>query len=91
MTLLGVDLVKDGKLVAKDVDERTLLDRLSKETSVKVVITPIGRQGFIFGRGNQQISAEVLRRVGADNVIIYATPSKLRSLDRLKVDTRGTD
>ncbi|OPY31994.1 MAG: ATP-NAD kinase [Methanomassiliicoccales archaeon PtaU1.Bin124] len=86
-TLLGVDLVKDGSLIDRDVDERVLLRMIEVEDKVEIIVTPIGRQGFIFGRGNQQISAEVLRRITPKNVIVYATPSKLRSLDHLRVDT----
>ena len=56
-----------------------------------MVITPIGNQGFIFGRGNQQISPRVLRKVGKENVIILATPSKLSGIKSLKVDTGDED
>ncbi|MCK4310612.1 MAG: ATP-NAD kinase family protein, partial [Methanomicrobia archaeon] len=63
-TLLGVDLVKDEKLVARDVCEKDILTYIKGEDDVKIVVSPIGAQGFIFGRGNQQISAEVMRKVG---------------------------
>jgi predicted polyphosphate/ATP-dependent NAD kinase len=86
-TLLGVDVVKKGKLLLKDASERDLLALLGKEKSVKVIISPIGAQGFILGRGSQQISASVLRRVGEENLIIVSTPHKLAELPRLLVDT----
>jgi len=86
-TLLGVDLVKDEKLVARDVCERDILTYIEGEEDVKIVVSPIGAQGFIFGRGNQQISAEVMRKVGTENVIIIATPYKLSQSPHLLVDT----
>jgi predicted polyphosphate/ATP-dependent NAD kinase len=87
-TLVGVDVVRDGALVAADVAERDLLELLA-EGPVSVVVTPIGGQGFIFGRGNQQIGPEVVRRVGREHVIVVATPWKLASLEGapLRVDT----
>jgi predicted polyphosphate/ATP-dependent NAD kinase len=57
------------------------------EKSVKIIFSPIGAQGFILGRGSQQISAEVLRRVGAENLIIVSTPHKLAELEHLLVFT----
>jgi len=85
-TLLGVDVVCDGKLLAKDANEAKILE-LIKGRKAKIIVTPIGGQGFIFGRGNQQISPKVIRAVGLDNIIVVATKSKLRGLRALRVDT----
>jgi len=78
-TLLGVDVVQNRKLLASDVNEKQL-NELVKNEKTKIVVTIIGGQGFLFGRGNQQISPEIIRKVGRDNVIVVATPEKLASL-----------
>lgn len=85
-TLLGVDLLLNKKIVAKDVNEKQLLE-LTKGKPTKIVVTPIGGQGFIFGRGNQQISSRVVRQVGLENIVVIATKSKLDRLKSLRVDT----
>lgn len=87
-TLLGVDVVKDGELVASDVTAAQLLE-LTDGQPVKMVITVIGGQGHIFGRGNQQLSPSFIRRTGKENVLITATKTKLQSLDGrpLRLDT----
>ncbi len=87
-TLLGVDAVLNGQLVGRDVDERGLL-RLMQERRTCVIVGVLGGQGSLFGRGNQQISAEVLRRAGRENIIVIATLEKLIALDGrpLRVDT----
>lgn len=86
-TMLGVDLIKDEKLIASDVNEKAILEYIKNEKSVKIIVSPIGAQGFVFGRGNQQISSQVLRKVGKDNIIIIATPQKLENTPFLLVDT----
>jgi predicted polyphosphate/ATP-dependent NAD kinase len=87
-TLLGVDVVLDGELAASDASEETILRLLEGRRGV-VILSIIGGQGFILGRGNQQISPRVLRQVGKENIVIVATPEKLASLrgHPLRVDT----
>ncbi|ASJ08695.1 ATP-NAD kinase [Thermococcus siculi] len=79
-TLLGVDIVevRDGKarLLVKDAAERDLLKFV--ERNPRIVVTVIGGMGFLFGRGNQQFSAEVLRHIPKENITVVATPSKIR-------------
>jgi predicted polyphosphate/ATP-dependent NAD kinase len=78
-TLLGVDLVHKGSLLGSDLNEQQLL-RLIDRKKVKIIVSPIGRQGFIFGRGNPQISPAVIKKVGKENILIIATHSKLSSI-----------
>jgi predicted polyphosphate/ATP-dependent NAD kinase len=87
-TLLGVDIIRDGQILAADVDETALRQAVAQHEAM-LVVSPIGGQGHIFGRGNQQIGPEVLRRVGRAGVVIVATPEKLASLQGrpLRTDT----
>jgi len=78
-TLIGVDVVGKGKLLARDVNETQLLD-LIQDRAANIIVTPIGGQGILFGRGNQQISPEVINRVGKANIIVVATPEKMDTL-----------
>jgi predicted polyphosphate/ATP-dependent NAD kinase len=86
-TLLGVDAVKNGRTVAMDLDEKTLWSLLEQGQEAKILISPIGAQGFILGRGNQQISSRIVRKVGRENIIVVATPHKLRETPVLYVDS----
>ena len=79
-TLLGVDLVQDQQLVAQDLTEQQLYKKLQGHPS-KMIITLIGGQGHIFGRGNQQLSARVIEQVTRKNLFIVATKTKLNALD----------
>lgn len=88
-TLLGVDVYRNGKVLINDVSERDLLDLLPAKAAI--ILTPIGRQGFIFGRGNQQISAEVVDKVGVENLRIIATSDKLRETVVLRSDSGDVD
>ncbi|HIQ23587.1 MAG TPA: ATP-NAD kinase [Pyrodictium delaneyi] len=90
-TLLGVDVVHNGRVIALDVDEEKLYEivrsHLARGGSVKLIVTPIGGQGYILGRGNQQISPRVLRLIGKDGIVVVATRNKLQHLRKLRVDT----
>ena len=87
-TLLGVDVVRDKTLVATDVGEARLLELIGNEEAT-IVVTVIGGQGYILGRGNQQLSPRVVRKVGKESITVVATSAKLASLggSPLLVDT----
>jgi predicted polyphosphate/ATP-dependent NAD kinase len=89
-TLLGVDLFYNKKIISRDVNEKQILKAVHGK-SAQIIVTPIGGQGFVFGRGNQQLSSKVIRQVGLDNVVVVATEGKLRSLKNLRVDTGDTE
>jgi predicted polyphosphate/ATP-dependent NAD kinase len=95
-TILGVDLYYKGQIITPDVDEETILREIENHGgrgNTWIVVSPIGRQGVLFGRGNQQISPTVIEEVGKDHIIVVATKSKVRDLDGgyLRVDTGDKD
>lgn len=78
---LGVDAVLGGRLMAEDASEAELLHLLRRHPAATLVLGVIGGQGFLLGRGNQQISAAVLDAVGAANIEILAARDKIAALD----------
>jgi predicted polyphosphate/ATP-dependent NAD kinase len=91
-TLLGVDAVKDGRLVGRDLSA-TDLSVLAAQGPAKIVLGVVGGQGHLFGRGNQQFDPDLIRRIGRDNIIVLASQAKLLALaaGRLLVDTGDPD
>ncbi len=85
-TLLGVDIFLNKQLIARDVNESQILQTIANGDA-RIIVTPIGGQGFVFGRGNQQLSPKVIRKVGLKNIIVIATENKIRNVKNLKVDT----
>jgi predicted polyphosphate/ATP-dependent NAD kinase len=87
-SLNGVDVVRDRELVAADVSEAGLLETLSGGDAATLILGVIGGQGFLLGRGNQQISGAVVRRIGEENVKIVSSEEKLLALNPsvLRVD-----
>ena len=91
-TLLGVDAVRDGRLVRADLSAADIIALLDDETGATpplLVVGVVGGQGFLFGRGNQQLSAEVLERIGRDRIVVVSSMEKIVALPRrqLWVDT----
>lgn len=87
-TLLGIDVVLNGKVVCQDASEKDLL-AIQSQYPCRLIVTPTGGQGFLLGRGNQQLSPEVLRGIGRENLMVIATQEKLAELKHqpLLVDT----
>jgi predicted polyphosphate/ATP-dependent NAD kinase len=91
-TLLGVDAVLAGKLAGRDLTAEQLA-ALVGERPTQIIVSVIGGQGYIFGRGNQQIGPAIIRAVGRDNIMVVATQHKLATIEggRLLVDTGDRD
>ena len=87
-TILGVDIYSQGRLL-KDVNEERMLKEIADWQNMWIIVSPIGRQGMLFGRGNQQISPKIIRLVGKEKIIVLATRGKIRSIEEsvLRVDT----
>lgn len=91
-TLLGVDVIQGGRVVAQDADEKTLVAWADRGPA-NIVVTIIGGQGYLFGRGNQQISPAVIRKVGREGILVVAAQEKLVRLcgRPLLVDTGDSE
>jgi predicted polyphosphate/ATP-dependent NAD kinase len=91
-TVLGVDVYRKGKVLL-DVDEKKILNTVKDWRNTWIVLSPIGHQGILLGRGNQQISPEIIKRVGKERIVVAATKSKLQSVEGniLRVDTGNAE
>lgn len=96
LTLLGID-VQHGDTVHADLNEQGLLEVISAHTNADgqrpllLLLSPMGGQGFLIGRGNLQLSPDVLRAIGHGNILGVATPSKLIGLEAVRIDTGDDD
>lgn len=79
-TLLGIDIIKNKEVLKNDANEQEILE-IVKDKKFKVIVSIIGGQGYIFGRGNQQLSPEVIRLMNKEDIIIISTPSKIIGLN----------
>ncbi len=86
-TLLGIDIQHNG-MMHKDLNEQGLLEIISQHQGKKLLLlSPMGGQGFLIGRGNLQLSPNVLREIGIENILGIATPAKLLGLSEVRIDT----
>ena len=90
-TLLGFDAYASGNLALRDGDAKSLLAFLRENPDTRLIISPIGSQGFIIGRGTQVITPEILGIIGEKNIVVVATPGKLRATPELHIDSGDRD
>lgn len=91
-TLLGIDLLLNKKIISTDLNERQILNFIDRRKS-KIIVSLTGHQGFLFGRGNLQISSKVLKTLSPKNFIIVSTKYKLKNIPNqiLRIDTRDPE
>jgi predicted polyphosphate/ATP-dependent NAD kinase len=88
--LLGFDIIKDKKLINSDADEGTMYNYINSR-KVKIIISIIGGQGFLLGRGNQQLSGRIIEKAGFSNISVISVPEKLLGLTGLGIDIDNID
>jgi len=88
LTTLGIDATIGSEQVGTDLAESGLIEILdSHEGPVTLLLSPMGGQGFLIGRGNLQLSPTVLSSIGIDNIIGVVTPAKLLTVRSLRIET----
>lgn len=83
--LLGFDILVDGRIVKEDADEKTIYE-MSVSGGCILIISPLGGQNFLLGRGNRQISSRVVENIGWNNIWVIASQEKIREMANLYVD-----
>jgi|TARA_B110000881_G_scaffold175878_1_gene160686 predicted polyphosphate/ATP-dependent NAD kinase len=92
LTTLGMDATLGQELIGLDLDEKGILNLLdSHNGEITVLLSPMGGQGFLIGRGNLQLSSSVIRKVGIDNILGVVTPAKLLTVRKLRIETGDED
>ncbi len=86
-TLLGIDAIAGGQQVGTDLNEEGILKLFDDYNKIKLILSPIGSQGFVLGRGNLQLSPKVIKQIGRDNIMVVSTPAKLQRTPKLRFDT----
>jgi predicted polyphosphate/ATP-dependent NAD kinase len=86
-TAFGVDALYDKKIIGKDLSSKEIKDLVKKFGKIKIILTPIGGTKFLIGRGNQQITPEIWKRVSRENLIIVTSLSKIGKDYKLYIDT----
>ncbi len=98
ITVLGIDITIGSKKIGTDLDEKQLIESIEKHKKkfkenarILTLLSPMGGQGFLIGRGNLQLSPTVIRSIGIDNILAIVTPAKLATLNSLRIDTGDPD
>lgn len=88
--MLGFDILRGKDLIEEDAGEDCIYNNLVPGHS-KIIISIIGGQGFLLGRGNQQISSRVIKKAGFENIMVISSPEKLSGIHGLALDINGND
>ena len=98
ITVLGIDVTLGSENIGTDLNENQLIDVINNHKSqfgenakILTLLSPMGGQGFLIGRGNLQLSPTVIRLIGIDNILAIVTPAKLATLNTLRIDTSDMD
>jgi len=86
-TLLGIDAIYNKKIIGRDLNEKGILELLNSYNKTIIILSPVGGQGFLLGRGNKQITPKILKLVRKENIKIVSTVEKMKGLACLRVDT----
>ncbi len=91
---MGIDATLGNQNIGTDLDEKQLIDTINEHKSrfkenakILTLLSPMGGQGFLIGRGNLQLSPTVIRLIGIENILAIVTPAKLATLNTLRIDT----
>jgi predicted polyphosphate/ATP-dependent NAD kinase len=88
LTTLGIDATIGSEKVGTDLAESGIIEILdSHDGPVTLLLSPMGGQGFLIGRGNLQLSPSVLSSIGIDNILGVVTPAKLLTVRALRIET----
>ena len=94
ISVLGIDATRGTEQIGTDLDEVGLIETVDShkkafgdESEILLLLSPMGGQGFLIGRGNLQLSPDVLRRIGIEAILGVVTPAKLATLNSLRIDT----
>lgn len=88
LNTLGIDITLGANIIGSDLNENDILSALQEhQGDVILLLSPMGGQGFLIGRGNLQLSPDVLRIIGEDRVLGIVTPAKMVTLRSLRIET----
>ena len=92
LNTLGIDITVGGNIIGSDLDENEILSALKEhQGDVILLLSPMGGQGFLIGRGNLQLSPDVLKIIGVNRVLGIVTPAKMLTLRSLRIETGDSE
>ena len=92
LNTLGIDITVGGNIIGSDLNENEILSALKEhQGDVILLLSPMGGQGFLIGRGNLQLSPDVLRIIGVNRVLGIVTPAKMLTLRSLRIETGDSE